>query len=439
MNNQKENQIRSVLSFEEFYIKQQEKIDFNQPCHPDWYMLGANSSQYPNSDSTLESPKQLYERLYPIATCGSKQIEMEILTEDTVGEMIEYEETPHPDGYVENYYSKAVTIYKDLFKPSTLWEKARENRLLKTNQILARVETASALKPRNLGNQQVLVLPAVGYTRSLSILQCLIELEAKLGKKVSEQFNVIAATGDSSIIAAYAALGLNLNDLKDWWVHHWANAYRVGFLDSAIRRLDNINPFSKPKYGYSVKKAKKILRDLFSGGLDRLQKKFYDMETEVYLPAVYSKYKESFAYTKVTSEQLPIVDALMDIALDPFHFDVVQTIKNKGIPLPIKDVELRVMQENKNVIITKIDVPYLHIDHGDLNHATAKDLAPAIRDLSDFEKKLSTEAHAQNFDVKRAKYECNEIDRSIPKNSTRLSAINAAIEAGKSISPHLLG
>ena len=35
------------LSFEEFYYRAQTIMEANKPCHPDWYMLGASSSQYP--------------------------------------------------------------------------------------------------------------------------------------------------------------------------------------------------------------------------------------------------------------------------------------------------------------------------------------------------------------------------------------------------------
>lgn len=437
MSKQIESQGRSVLSFEEFYAKTQEKMDFNQPCHPDWYMIGASSSQYPKSDPSLESPIQLYERLYPVATYGSKKISMEIMEEsEDIDKMIEHEESQEQPQLPQAGLSK----YGYLFKPSRIWDKAREDKITKTNNILARVELASSLRPKNLNNQNVLVLPSVGLTRSLSIIQCLIELEAKLGKKVHEQYDLIAGTGDSAIIAICCALGMDLNETKRFFVNDWAKAYEVSFFGSLVRRLDNINPMSKPKYGFFVKKAKSILCQLLKDSKDEsMQRKFYDLKTEVYLPAIFSKYKESVAYTKVTSENLPLVDALMDVCLDPFHFDVTQTIKDKGIPLPIKDIELRIMQENRNVIITKIDVPYLHMDHGNLDHATAKELAPAIRDLGDFMNKINTEAHASNFNVKRIKYECNKIPEHIHKNSTKITALNAAIEAGKAIKPDLEG
>jgi len=89
--------------------------------------------------------------------------------------------------------------------------------------------------------------------------------------------------------------------------------------------------------------------------------------------------------------------------------------------------------KNKNIKITKIDVPFLHVDQGSLDHATSKELAPAIRDASDFINKINTESHAKNFEVERFKFECNKISDLIPKNSTKVFAINSAIEAGKAI------
>lgn len=53
---------KPVLSFEEFYTQKQSEIALNDPRHPDWYMLGASPNQYPNSDVNLESPVQAYEK-----------------------------------------------------------------------------------------------------------------------------------------------------------------------------------------------------------------------------------------------------------------------------------------------------------------------------------------------------------------------------------------
>jgi hypothetical protein len=51
-----------VFCFEEFYAQKKEEIDFNNPCHPDWYMIGASPEQYPLSDMKLESPEEAYKK-----------------------------------------------------------------------------------------------------------------------------------------------------------------------------------------------------------------------------------------------------------------------------------------------------------------------------------------------------------------------------------------
>lgn len=53
---------KEVKSFEDFYREKQQSMDFNIPCHPDWYMLGASASQYPKSDVKLESPELAYKK-----------------------------------------------------------------------------------------------------------------------------------------------------------------------------------------------------------------------------------------------------------------------------------------------------------------------------------------------------------------------------------------
>jgi hypothetical protein len=55
-------EVSPILSFDEFYSKQQSEMDFSKPCHPDWYMLGASASQYPKSDESLESPESAYKK-----------------------------------------------------------------------------------------------------------------------------------------------------------------------------------------------------------------------------------------------------------------------------------------------------------------------------------------------------------------------------------------
>jgi hypothetical protein len=418
------------IDYDDFFLKESQRINYSkQYHHPDYHYKGSSPS-CPFCDESLETPEQLYERLHPVAIYNNKQVAMEVLEDDSIIESMIKEEVP------SEITTPLTSKYGKLFKPSLLWDKSREDKISRTNEIIALVEKASALRPENLNNQNVLVLPSVGYTRSLSIIQCLIELEAKLGKKIHEHYQLINGTGDSAIIATCCALGMDLNDVKTFFINEWSKAYQVSFLGTILRVIDNKIPMTKNKYGFSVKKARSILSNLFKQSNDiSLQKKFYDLKTEVYLPAVFSKNKESVAYTKVTSEKVPLTDALMDVCLDPLHFDVIETIKGKGIPLPIKDIELRIMQENKDALITKIDVPYMHLDHGDLNHATSKELAHVMRDLNDFMNKINTESHAANFNVKRVRYCCGEIPKHIPKNSTRVTSINEAIEAGKAVKP----
>ena len=58
----KESKPKDLLDFESFYAMRQSTMDFNLACHPDWYMLGACSGQYPLSDNSLESPKEAYDK-----------------------------------------------------------------------------------------------------------------------------------------------------------------------------------------------------------------------------------------------------------------------------------------------------------------------------------------------------------------------------------------
>jgi hypothetical protein len=417
----------SKINFQTFLEQETKKINFSiQEHHPYFHYEGANKS-CPKCTESLETPQELYNRIFPIAEIDDKKIQMEVLEKED-GPIVE----------VKPEKETAKKSIKDFFQKKNLsWEEARKKKIEKSASLIKDVETANALKPKNLNKRNVLYLPYVGYTRSLSIIQCLVEMEKKTGKQLYELYDVISGSGDSAIIAACCALGKTAEEIKTFFINDWVKAYQANLIERSLRKVDDLNILTPKKYGFSSSKARSILKDFFkvSSSNGYIQNKFYDLKTEVYFLVIYSRFKESFAYTKATSENLPIVDALMDVCLNPFDFNQSETVKGKGIPMFVPDMELLVLQENKEVNLTKIDVPYLHKDHGSLNHAGLKELAPVIRDQSDFITKINIETHVKNFNSKRVKYECKPISNLIPKNSTSLTALNEAIEAGKTIQP----
>jgi hypothetical protein len=393
----------------------------NQKHHPDIHYTGSSPS-CPNCDESLESLEQLYARIYPTAiTEEGNEIEAEVI--EPVQETLPILNKPEK--------KKKGSLFPESLIPLRKAQEKRKKRLQKT---LVEVENAEALKPMHLNDKHVLCLPSCEFVRSLSIIQCLIEIELKLGKKIYEQYDVIAATGDSSIIAVSCALGIDLESLKDFWVKDWKNAYDANLLDKAVRRVQSLNPLGTPRKGFSSEKAKKILSSFFKvGDKESIQKTFHDLKTEVYLPALFSRRKETFAYTKATSEELPLCDALNDLCLNPLYFDTKETVKNvSGIPLPIRDPELFITQNNKDVILTKIEVPFIHSDNGSMNHATDKELAPVLKETYDFILKIITE---EVKPLKKIKYSCKSISSKIKKNSINEDFMFAAIEAGKGIEP----
>ena len=410
-------------TFEEFFTFETIKLNYSlQEHHPFYHYDGANASCN-KCNPKLETPLNLYKRMYPIAISDNKEIDMEIL-EDTEDEQI---------------VLKTETFDKNdqyLFHVSRFFANSQLKRQDKIKGLIGNIETAKALHPTHLNKKHVLCLPSVEFTRSLSIIQCLIEMEQTLGKKIHEQYDVISATGDSSIIAVACGLGEELNSLKEFWVTEWRQAYTANILDKALRSIQSFNVMGKNKSGFSAKKAKKILSNFLKIGDNvSIQKTFHDLKTEVYLPALFARMKETFAYTKATSKDLPLCDALADLCLNPMYFDIKETVNGKGIPLNIKDSELFITQGNKGVLLTKIEVPYLHTDYGNLDHATDKELAPVIKDSYDFLTKIYTENHEKNFKLEKIKYVCKEIPANIKKNSVRLSYMFQAIEAGKGITP----
>lgn len=406
-----------IITFDEYWIKKSININ-NTPHHPYLHYPGS-STQCSLCDKSLPTPEQEYNRDFPNGEVDGKCVELKIIedSEDDIKEVFD-KKTSNP----------GLRTSLSIFKDSAIWEKfysLRNNSIPNINQI----ESAEFLKPKGLDGQNVLVLPHVGYTRSLSVLECLKGLEVKQNKPIHQIFDVINGNGYSSIIAASLAKGFSIEKIKEFWLGDWKKLHEPNFIE---RLKLAIHP--KKKYGYSVANAKKKLSDFFKQTDDvRIQYCFKDLSTEVYLPSIYGRLKEGKVYSISETPNLPIVDALMDTALDPFSFDAKETVKGKGLPLCISDSELSILLNNKNVLVTKVESPLPHTDYGDLNNATHERLAIPERDKNNLIRKSDTDSFVDNFRPKRIKIECQRLPDQIPINSTDVVSIQLAIEAGKKV------
>ena len=85
--------------FDAFFKIETSKINFSiQDHHPFYHYDGANEC-CPKCNPRLESPQQLYDRIYPIAICGDEEVEVEVVEEPMEdAPMIEIEESPAKKG-----------------------------------------------------------------------------------------------------------------------------------------------------------------------------------------------------------------------------------------------------------------------------------------------------------------------------------------------------
>ena len=419
--------MNAQISYNTFLSTQLKRVNLSKdPHHPYYHFEGAANHTCPLCDSSLESPRQLYNRMYPTAESGGNVLALEIINENEEEALTE--ELPEED----NFASKAINLSISLFQESPIWNNSVAKRKERIETDFKLIESATPLNPTSYGGKKILVLPDVGYTRSLAIIEALKEIELKLNKRVVDNYDAIGATGSSALIACLIGLGIDIQDIKTFWLNEWKKVHTPNSIERVSRGLFNLNPFSKDRHGYSTKNAIKTLINVFKQGNDTsLQFKFQDLKLDVYLPILYLGKKESYDYTKVNSCNLPIVDCLSSIVFDPFHFDVKEQIEGKGIAYPIQDIELNILQNNKDAFVTKIEVYPQHNDYGKLNNATEADLARPVKDASDFMRKIDLEAHVKNFKPKRVKLETKRIANNIGKTSTDLNHINLAIEAGK--------
>ena len=420
--------MNAQISYNTFLSTQLKRVNLSKDKHhPNYHFEGAPHSYCPLCDVSQESPRQLYNRMYPNATSQGKVLKLEIL-ENNVEESLPEVKNEQEELKKEGILDKTVSIFRE----SAFWERAVEKRKSDFESKFKQIEAANSLNPSSLNGKQILVLPNVGYLRSFTIIECLKEIENKLNKKLIDKYDAIAASGNSALIACLISLGIDISDIKEFWLNEWRSAHRPNAMQRTARWAFNMNPFAKNRFGYSTKYAVNILKKVFrQGDNETMQLKFEDLKTEVYLPITYLAKKETYDYDKVNSSELPIVDCLSSIVFDPFHFDVKEEIKGKGIAYPVQDIELNVLQNNKDALVTKVEVYSPHNDFGPLNNATDVDLARPVKEVSDFLRKIDLEAHVKNFKPKRVKLETKRIPNHFDKNSTDMIAINQAINAGK--------
>lgn len=406
-----------MISYNKYWILKTKEIDLSTTLHHPSYHQDTNNIQCPLCDLSLESIRQSYNRENPNAKINGEFIEMEIMEDQEILPAVKKEST-----------SPIVEKVKDkIISTSDLLGLAISKRKEQLELIKSKVNESVALRPTGFNGKQVLYMPEVGYTRSLSIIESLRKLEEQIGGKINKNYDIISGSGNSALIATLLSKGMVVQEIKRFWLNNWINAYRVSIKDRLIRSFT-----VKSVHGYRVKKAKDILSKAFSfGGDNKKLMTFNDLEEEVFLPAAFGRFKETEIYSKGNTPEETLVDALIDTVIDPNHFDAVETIKGKGVPIPIKDFEFNILLNSKAVLLTKIDVPFLHSDYGDLNHASEGKLNKPSSDLDSFNTKTNLESFSKNYSPKRVKIETGEIPSVIPKNSTESKAIDLAIEAGK--------
>ena len=399
-----------TISFDEFWIRRTRSINLSkEKHHPSYHYPGAPIT-CELCDSSMEDPRQEYNRIHPDGLIEDNVSDVEIILNGEEKKTLT--DIPQKKNKLQ------------VFKESPVWNmifKDKESFLPKSKEI----EQSTFLKPKGVKGS-ILIMPDVGYTRTLSIIECLIAIEESQNKQIHEMYDIINGSGNSSILSLALALGKPMQEIKNFWLEKWILAYTVGITDRVKKTLS-----VKKRFGYSVKKAKKILEEFFKKN-DFLEKqyKLSDLKTEIYQPSIYGRLKEGTFYSQGKNPDLPIVDVLMDTAIDPYHFDAVETVKNKGIPLMIYDSELMLLLQNGNCSVTKINAPYPHVDYGSLNNATSSELSLPERDKNILINNSNIDSFVSNYPVKRLEINCKPIPNQIHRNSTDKQALALAIEAG---------
>lgn len=399
------------ISFDEFWIKKASSINLSKTKHHPGYHYPGAPSMCPLCDPSLDSPTVEYRKYKN----GKEELEVKKPLEITPSSEVEAD---------NNSEGKEVKPFK-VFSENPVWSMIFNKHKKKEIEI-SEIEEANFLKPAGV-NGTVLVMPDVGFTRSLSIIECLSELERSQNKSIYEMYDFINGSGNSSIIACALALGKTAQELKTFWIEEWSKAYTVNFSDRISKSLS-----VKKKFGYSVKKARKILENYFKKGESvKDQYKLSDLKTEIYQPSIYGRLKEGTFYSQGKNPDMPIVDVLMDTAIDPHHFDAVETVKGKGVPLMIYDSELNLLVQNQDCYVTKVSAPVPHSDYGNLNNATSKELALPERDKNLLINKANIDSFVSNYSINRIEINCKAIPNQIHRNSTDKNALILAIEAGR--------
>jgi len=397
-----------MISYNKFWSLKTKDFDLTvEPHHPS-YHLDTNKTQCQICDLSFESVRSEYNRVHPNAQSDGNYIVMEIMDQES-----NLPAVPRTS-FVEKFKEKALTT-------SEMFGLAISKREKQLATIKKDVEESLAMSPKGFNGKQVLYMPDVGYTRSFSIIESLKMLEDEFGERISKRYDIISGSGGSSIIAICLSIGMSVSEIKTFWIEKWINAYKVGAKDRLFRSLT-----IKKVYGFRVKKAKSILESFFGENMT-----MSDLESEVHLLAMFGRYKETQIYSKLETPNVNIIDVLMDTAIDPTHFDAKETVEGKGTPLTVNDLELNILLNNKSVLLTKMEVPFLHSDYGNLNNATAAELSNPNKDATNFMNKVNTESFSKNFSPKRVKILTKEIPSVIPRNSTDKKLIELAIEAGK--------
>lgn len=302
---------------------------------------------------------------------------------------------------------------------------------------IKKIETTKVvLRPEGLDQKKALFLGSADYTRSISILEVLLDLEEKKGP-LYKNFDVTIGMGQSSIICALINVATPVKEILDWWMNSWGSVFSNDFLSFLKRRFYRF-PRGFLRKGYSMDEAKKELRKVLTRDREcKIPYVFQDMHNDIYMPAVDAN-RDYFPYMKNTTPDLPIIDALMDVAINPLYFYPSHTVKNKSLYLGkiTRQFDMNVLFNNQKMEITSVVAPPRQFVHSkSLDGAQRGEQSMIFQDLFDevvynLTKDYYDKGQYKQNEHKVDYYETERID--LPRqHSTRQYAKDLAIKSGK--------